>query len=270
MNLNLSEKNKKDLVGLVSLFLFVVIIFFIAKTVTEVKSFVNMEKPVMNTITISGYGEVKAVPDIATVSFTIRKEAKTVKEAQDQVAEVEQKVLGFLKLNNIEAKDTKTENVAFYPKYEYQSNKTSVICTRYNCPPVDGKSVIVGYEASESMTVKIRKTDDAGKIIQGIGELGVSDLNGPNFAIDDEDGLKAQARKEAIDEARSKAKVLARDLKVRLGDVVSFSEDGSYPMPVYSSKAVGMGVVTDEAANLTLSKGENTISSNVTITFEIR
>jgi uncharacterized protein YggE len=282
MTFNLNEKNKKDLVGLVSIFLIIVSVYFVFKSISEFVNFRTMQKQVMNTVTISGYGEVKAVPDIATVSFTIRKEAKTVKEAQEQVAVIEQKVLGFLKLSGIEDKDIKTENVGFYPKYEYQQVKCPTIpvgagaagitvskTSPYYCPP--GRSVITGYEASESISVKIRKIEDVGKIVQGIGELEVSDLNGPNFAIDDEDALKAQARKEAIDEARSKAKILARDLRVRLGDVVSFSEDGNYPMPMYASKEYGMGMdVSVESAPAQLPAGENIISSNVSITFQIK
>src|SRR3989338_6144941 len=100
--------------------------------------------------------------------------------------------------------------------------------TEYSCPPRPGKSVISGYEASESITVKVRNTDDVGTIMQGLGTIGVSNLSGPNFSIDDEDALKAEARKKAIDDAREKAKILAKDLGVRLGRISSFSEGGGY------------------------------------------
>ena len=106
--------------------------------------------------------------------------------------------------------------------------------------------------------------------MQGLGTIGVTNLSGPNFAIDDEDALKAEARKLAIDEAKSKAKILAKDLDVSLVKIVDFSESGNYPM-MYSNK---LSMMEDGAysapASAQLPKGENTISSDVTITYEIR
>lgn len=246
------------------------IAFLVAVAVNFLTEFNNKNdnKP-ENTISFSGHGEVTAVPDIANVYFTINKEAKTVKEAQTLVATVEKSSLDFLKTNNILEKDIKTANASFNPKYEYKYDKVLVPCTQYNCPPTPGKNVITGYQASESITVEVRNTDDVGKIIQGLGTLGVSDLNGPNFSIDNEDGLKADARKKAIDDAKGKAMVLAKDLGVRLGKITSFNESGNYPVPMYSKSAM-MDSVSVSSAPAQIPKGENTISSDVTITYEIR
>ena len=106
-----------------------------------------------NVISFTGHGEVSAVPDIANIGFTIEKDAKTVKEAQSAVALIEKKSLDFLKANGIADKDIKTTNSSFYPKYEYQYEKQ--ICAEINCPPPIGKNIIVGYTASESISVKI-------------------------------------------------------------------------------------------------------------------
>ena len=223
----------------------------------------------MSTITLTGHGEVQAVPDIATVYFTISKDAKTVKDAQALVAGIEKKAIDFLKTSNVDEKDIKAANASFYPKYEYRYDTRVVPCTEFSCPPNNGKNVIIGYTASESITVKVRNTDDVGKIMQGLGTLGVSDLNGPNFSIDDEDDLKMEARKKAIDDAKAKAKVLAKDLDVRLGKVVDFSEAGG-AMPMYYGKAEMDSAVTSMPVPAQIPKGENTISSDVTITYEIK
>lgn len=217
-----------------------------------------------NTIAFSGHGEVTAVPDIASVYFTISKEAKTVKEAQNLVSKIEKKSLDFLKENNILDKDIKTSSSSFYPKYEYQY-PDRMPCI--DCRP--GKNILTGYEVSESITVKVRNTDDVGKIIEGLGTLGVSDLSGPNFSIDNEEGLKADARKKAIDDAKEKAKILAKDLGVRLGKIVSFNESQDYPMPLYGKAMMNESAARDSVAP-SLPKGENTISSDVTITYQIR
>lgn len=267
MNINITPEQKIKIYRAVKIVLIVFVILIGTKFLTHSSYGRNGDRP-ENTISFSGHGEVNAVPDMASIYFSISKEAKTVKEAQAQVALVEKSSLDVLKANNVLEKDIKTSNASFSPKYEYKYEKTVSPCNEYNCP-MPGKSVIVGYTASESITVKVRNTDDVGKIMQGLGTVGVSDLSGPNFSIDNEDGLKAQARKKAIDDAKEKAKVLAKDLGVRLGKITSFSESGNYPMPMYTNTMMAKGA-SDEAAQAALPKGENTITSDITITYEIK
>ncbi len=226
-------------------------------------------KEAQNVISFTGHGEVTAVPDIATISFGIEASEATQKAASDEVNVKAKKVLDFLKSSGVAERDIKTENYSSYPKY---SNPE--ICPMYYnagaMPPCrQGESKIVGYTVSESMTVKVRKVDDASKIIDGINKIGVTNMYGPNLSIDDEDALKAEARQKAIDDAKDKAKVLARQLGVHLGHITSFSENGNYPGPIMYAKAMS----ADSGAEATppqISKGENIISSDVTITYEIR
>lgn len=233
-----------------------------------------------NTIAFSGHGEVTAVPDIANIYFTISKDEKTVKDAQAGVAVIEKKALDLLKAKGVADKDIQTANASFNPKYEYQkavcsptpmsagtAGTTVSSTSSYYCPP--GKQVLTGYTANESITVKIRNIDSVGDIMQGLGTTGVSDLNGPNFAIDKEDVLKAEARKKAIDDAKAKAEVLAKDLGIRLGKISSFSENGYYPI-MYATNAMMKESAGASPAPAVIPKGENTISSDVTITYEIR
>lgn len=244
-------------------------VYFAVKAVSEFNSENLAGSKMESTITLSGHGEVKVAPDVASVYLTIRKEAKTSKEAGEQVAEIEKKALDFLKTNGVEEKYIKTESVSFYPKYEYQYDTKSLMpCNEYGCPPRPGKNVVTGYEASESITVKIKDLDNVGKIMDGLTTAGVGEMNGPNFEIEDEDVAKATARKEAIDKAKEKASVLARDLGVSLGKVVNFSESGNYPM--YYAKGASMDMAVAESAPMQLPQGENTITSDVTITYEIK
>jgi len=180
------------------------------------------ENKTPNTIAFSGHGEITAVPDIANVYFTISKDDKTVKDAQAGVALIEKKALDLLKAKGVDDKDIQTANASFNPKYEYRqavcppipmgagtAGVTVSPSSPYYCP--SGKQVLIGYTASESITVKVRNTDSVGDIMQGLGTTGVSDLNGPNFAIDKEDVLKEQARTLAINDAKAKAKVKVKE-----------------------------------------------------------
>ena len=226
----------------------------------------------LNIITVTGHGEVQAAPDIANISFTIKKEDKSVKDAQAQVAEVEAKALNSLKTNGILDADRKAESVSFNPKYEYQFNLNGkmVSCALSDMYPCPGSNVVVGYEAYETITVKVGNVDSVGKIVQDLGTLGVTELSGPNFTVDKEDAFKNTARKEAIDEAKAKAKELAKELDVRLGNMTSFNESGNYPTPMYVNAKMDSVSGTGAPTPAILPVGENTISSDVTITYEIR
>ena len=177
---------------------------------------------------------------------------------------MEKSALEVLSNAKIADKDIKTTNASFYPKYEYQYSR----CTEYSCPP--SKNVVVVYVSSETISVKVRNTDDVGDLTSELSAVGVSDLSGPNFSIDNEDALKAEARRLAIEDARVKGEELAQQLGASLGKVVYFSESGDYPMPYYANDMMSMKAVPESAPRAELPKGENTVSSDVSITFEIR
>ena len=242
-----------------------------AMVITEIKGyrFIGGGVSATNTISVSGKGEVTAAPDIATISFTIREEAKKVSDAQDKVSTKIKTALADVRKQGVADKDIKTENYSSYPKYEWQDGTVS--CMGTNCPPYrPGKQVIVGYEVSQMVTVKVRNLESVNAIIDVLASADITEMYGPNFAIDDEDALKAEARKLAIAEARAKAEVLAKDLGVTLVRVVSFSEGGYYPVyarTMSASMEKGMG---GDMAAPELPQGENKITSNVTVTYEIR
>ena len=260
----------KNLYKALLAFLIVLSVFFIVKVLSEFKSYQMMNNS-YNSISLSGHGEVSAVPDIANINFTIKKEAKTAKSAEAEVALIEKKVLDFLKSKNVAEKDIKTEYKSSYPKYEFRYEYASPLDPPDVRPRPPGKNVLIGYESSENISVKIRNIDDTGAIMEGLSATGVSDFSGPNFSIDKEDVLKAEARKKAIEDAKAKAKILAKDLGVRLGKIVSFYEGGDAGGPTfYSKSAMGGDAALESSAPAQVPKGENTVSADVTITYEIK
>lgn len=240
----------------------------IAKLVNEVKltSYVGRDNQQINTISVSGEGEVTAVSDIASLSVNLNKDGATAKEAQALLNKSITETLAYLKDQKIDDKDIKSEYGGLNPKYSYEK------CYTYPCP---SNPKIIGYTATQSITIKIRDVDNASIIKTGLAGIGVTDISGPTFSIDDEDVLKDQARSLAIKEAKEKAKILAKELGVRLGKVVSFydNQNGNYPMydSTNSLKTMAVGAPESVAPSVPdLPKGENKITSNVTITYEIK
>ncbi len=241
--------------------LLVVSILYVLKSYQYIGSGISSS----NTISVSGYGEVSAVPDIATFNVTVRERAATVPPAQEAAAEKNNAIVAYLKKQGIEEKDIKTSDYSISPRYEY----TNPSCRDGYCPP--GEQKLVGYEVTTTITVKVRDTAKAGEHLSSVGELGATEVSGLSFTIDDEEALQYEARGEAITEAREKAAELGKQLGVRLVRVVGFSESGNYPAPYAFGRG---GVVAQDSAALKatpeLPAGENKIVSEVTITYEVR
>ena len=209
-----------------------------------------------NTVSFSGEGKVLAKPDVAVVSLSILTEAVTSKEAQDANSEKSKKISDFLKNQKIEDKDIKTISYNIYPQYEY--------------PRYGGVPRIRGYQVNQTMQVKIRDLDNASKILDGIVAAGTNQVNSLSFEIDEPEKLKAEARANAIADAKKKAGELKDQVGIRLGKIVSFSEGVSgypYPVPImYESKGMGGGV----GGGPSVPSGENEITVNVTLTYQIK
>lgn len=260
--------NNKRITCAVFILLIIISLFTVAKLVNEVKksAYIGRGNQPANTISVTGKGEELAVPDIATLSVNLNKEGKTAKEAQDLLNESITKTLKYLKDQKIEDKDIKSEYGGLNPKYSYEATSA---CFAYPCPTKDPK--IVGYTATQSIAIKIRAVDTASDIRTGLAGIGITDISGPTFSIDDEDVIKDKARSKAITDAQNKAEVLAKELGVKLVKIVSFSENGGGFYPMYATKEMMAGSAMDSRAPApVLPKGENKVTSNVTINYEIR
>lgn len=254
--------DKKMRAALLSVFVLLAL-FLLAKTWDA--AFGRESNEPVNLITVTGTGEAVAIPDVAQIDFTVSEQAATVAEAQTKATERVNAALDQLKQQGIEEKDIKTTYYAVNPRYEYDSRTCAY---GMPCPP-SGPPTIVGYEASQSIQVKVRDTAKAGQVLEGLGSLGVQNISGPQFTVDNEEEVRAKAREEAIKEAREKAKVLAKQLGVRLGKTVSFYEnEGGYPMPYGKGGAMEADTRVSAVAP-TLPTGQNETEVSVSITYEI-
>ena len=220
-----------------------------------------------NVVTVEGTGEVSLVPDVAQITFSVTESASSVKAAQDAATKKTDSAIEAIKGLGVDDKDVKTLSYNVSPKYEYNTPCGPGMA----CPAVvSGSPRIVGYDVSQTIEVRVKDTAKASDVLAALGQIGVQNIYGPNFMVDDEDAARAEARGKAIEEARAKAKVLAKQLGVSLGDVVSYSEGGMYPQPMmYSAVAKGgmMDARVESAPSLPV--GENETSVTVTITYEI-
>jgi uncharacterized protein YggE len=190
--------------------------------------------------------------------------AKTVADAQSKATTKSNAALKAVRDAGVADKDIQTLSYNINPHYEYQSS--TCLAGGY-CPP--GRSVLTGYDVSQTMQIKVRDLAKAGELFTVIGSLGVDNVNGLTFAVDMPEELRAQARAEAIKKAQAKAESLSSSLGVKLVRIVSFSESNGGIRPMY----FGMGGDMSEAkvaASPEIPTGEQKITSTVSITYEIK
>ena len=246
-------------------------VFLAVKTFGELKGlrYIGAGLPPSNTITISGYGESFGVADVAEFTFTVSSERSTVAAAQEDATTRINTLTSYLDEQGVEEADIKTTDYSVYPQYDW----VQAACQPSGiCPP--GRQVLRGYEVRQTTSVKVRDTAKAGDLLSGVGSQGATEVSGLNFTFDDPDAVDAEARAEAIADAKEKAEELADALGVSLVRVVSFNENKSYPgspSPYYRLEA-GMGGADMAVQNSApeISVGQNKVTTNVSVTYEIR
>ena len=263
---NFFNKEQASRMGkLLLVLVFFVSIYFGMKFINQVKTFSTIgtaPKDAM-TVDVSGQGEAYAVPDVATVTFNVAAKGKTIAIAQDLVNQRVNQAMDFLSKSKIEKKDIQTTDYSANPEYTNPCGGYGVACNGNEVPK------LIDYSVSETVTVKVRDTSVSGAIVDGIGALGVSGLYGPSFSVDNPDAVQASAKQKAIDDAKTKATVLAKQLGLHLGKIVRFNDGGAgSPVPMmYSAKAMDSAV--GSAGGAAIAEGQNKYQSNVTITYEI-
>lgn len=250
----------------------VMLIVAIAGVAAQTLNLISYE-PNYTTINVEGVAEVTAVPDVGSFHFTVEAEAADVAAAQEESGEKINDIMAYLKSEGgVEEKDIKTTGYNAYPRYEYRRENC---ISEFGC---ESERVLVGYVVTQNVQVKVRDTEKAGALIGGVGSRGATNMSSLSFEVDDIEVLKEEARLLATADAKEKAERLAKELEVRLGDVISFSDGsngGGYPVP-YDTRAVmmdayGGDMAVEEAAFAPeISVGEDTITARVTITYQIK
>ena len=243
--------------------LIVLALYLLAQTVHITSSLGRSSNPATDTITVQGQGQATLPPEVARISFTVENTAATVADAQAATTRQANAALDFVKEQGTADKDVRTLSYNISPQYSYPPP-----CYSDLCPARTLK--IIGYQVSQTTEVKVRDLAKVGEFLAGLGQLEVQNLSGPAFALDDSTAGYDAARADAINKAKGQADLLSKQLGVRLGKIVNFSESsGGYPYPIYG---FGMGgdAAVSKAETPDVPVGENTYSSSVSITYEIR
>ncbi|MBV8978204.1 MAG: SIMPL domain-containing protein [Alphaproteobacteria bacterium] len=204
-------------------------------------------------LTVTGHGESKGVPDRATLSTGVVTSARTAREALGANAQAMNAVFAALKRAGVEERNIQTSNVEITPQFAAQK------------PGISEAPRIAGYQATNTVSVTVDGLDRLGATIDALVSAGSNQIEGPSFSLADPKPLEARARAQAVRDATERARTLAEAAGVTLGPMLSIAE-GTQGMTY--SRPRGMLAMAD-AAPTPIAPGEQSLSVDVTITWEI-
>jgi len=168
--------------------------------------------------------QVEVEPDTVTISAGVTTQAQTAQEALSQNSAQMQSVIDRLKSLGIAERDIQTTRINLGARFDYDQQAQ--------------KQVFRGYEASNQVRVKLRDTEEVGAVLDALVQAGANDINGPSFSVSDDTGPKAEARKRALERARTMALDYARVAGYSNVRVLQISESVQGPAREYSADAI--------------------------------
>jgi hypothetical protein len=198
-------------------------------------------------------GEVTRVPDVARITAGVVTVAPTATAALAQNSRQMASVRAALKRAGIADRDIQTSSINLYPDYRQDAQG--------NNPQ------IVGYRASNDVSVRFRDIAATGKILDALVAQGANQINGPQLAIDKPEAALDEARTQALSNARTRAELYARALGKRVGRILSISEAGAnYAPPAVMMRQSARGAMADSTS---VDPGEQSVAVSLSVSFEL-
>ncbi len=199
-------------------------------------------------ITVTGVGSVSVVPDAVRFYPSVTAVASKSAEALAIASPTATAVRSVLKAEGISTKDIKSSSLSVYPEYNYTQEKGSVI---------------VGYRATQSFNVVIRKAENAGKVVESVVNAGDDNvqINGIVPFVTKGSAAMEEARAAAVADARARAISYAKLLGSSLGKVVFLQENSA---PSYNFPMLGVAKAAD-GSSPEIDLGEEELSLSITV-----
>ncbi|MGY0560727.1 MULTISPECIES: SIMPL domain-containing protein [unclassified Luteimonas] len=202
-------------------------------------------------LSVSAQGESKRVPDVATLSTGVVTQAADSSAAMQANAQQMNRVMTAIRDAGIVERDIRTSGISISPRYRHTEDETPQIS---------------GYEARNTVNVTVRDISKLGQVLDVLVASGANQVHGPQFEIGEPEEAYNEARRAALDAARSRAGLYADELGLKVRRIVSISEGGGFmppPMQMMASRAM------DSYESTPVSPGESTLSVNLDVVFEL-
>jgi len=181
-------------------------------------------------LSVTAEGRAHRRPDLANFNAGVVTQAKTAAEALSANSARMEAVITALKRGGVADRDIQTATLSLQPQYYYPQHErplreaTGVAVD----PPEPQAPRIIGYEARNSVSVRVRQIADMGGIIDSLVGAGVNQIDGPHFTVEDQEAAVDEARAQAVRNAQARAELYARAAGMRVVRMLTISEGGGY------------------------------------------
>ncbi len=204
-----------------------------------------------NTITVSGDGEASGTPDVAYVNVGVVTQASSAAAATADNARLMNAVLDALRSRGVASSDLQTSGLGVSPQYAQGNNAN--------------RQEIVGYQATNNVTVTVNDVSQAGALLDAALSAGANRVGGLHFGIRDTAALRQQALADAAQAARGRADALAASLGVRVVGISTIAEESvNVPQP---RAAFSAAAAPAPAPPTPVESGELKVTARVRIAF---
>jgi uncharacterized protein YggE len=191
-------------------------------------------------ISTSATGEARYVPDRATISMGVQTRAATAAKASAENAIKQRAVIDAIRAQGIAPEQISTVN--------YTLNADQ----QFNPQAGDRAPKVVGYVATNTVRVEVRKVEQVGALIDAAIAKGANDVSSLDFHSSMPDSLRRVALSDAYRQAFADATVLARAAGGQLGELIELSTSSSgvppqpYRMESMATKSANTPIETGE------------------------
>ncbi|KAB7649081.1 DUF541 domain-containing protein [Polymorphobacter fuscus] len=210
--------------------------------------------PAATTLSLTVEGRTNRAPDMAEVSGGVVTTAATAAAAMAENATRMNAVVSAVRKAGLADRDIQTSGINLQPQYKYENNQ----------PPV-----LTGYQATNTVNLRIRKIADTGKLLDTLVSVGANQINGPTFRVENSDAALDEARQAAVKTARARAELYAKATGMQIKRLLTLTESPSFdqgPRPMMMKMARD----SEAAAPPTpVEPGEVALTINVTTVFEL-
>lgn len=207
--------------------------------------------PGLSRLTVTGEGEARVAPDMATIQLGVTTQAASAAEAMRQNATRQTAVIAALAGAGVEGADVQTSGLNLNPLMDYAEGRAPAV---------------TGYQASNMVSVRVRDVARLGEVLDAIVAAGANEINGIGFTRDDSTASEDEARRAAVEDARHKAEILAEAAGLTLGPVLTLRDtpamEGPRPMMMEARAAA-------DAAKVPIAAGEVAMTATVEMQFAL-
>jgi uncharacterized protein YggE len=204
------------------------------------------------TLDLTGHGEARAAPDMATISLGVTSDAPDAAAAMSQNAEAMTKVVATLKSAGVEARDIATSSLTLNPQYAYNQGQAPRL---------------TGYQAVNRVTVRVEELSRLGAVVDAVVKAGATDVGQISFGLKAPGSAQNLARLTAVKDLDDKAALLANSAGYHIRRLVNLTEvTGAVAPPPRPLMAMAAG---RSEATTPVEAGELTVSVDVRGEFEL-